>query len=512
MRKSLLVGLIVVFVAVVGFGGLLLMRGARSSIPQYVSEEVRYDDVVVQVTARSHLEPRTQTTVQAVTSGTVEAILVEAGARADEGDELVKLQNEEHSDQLQRVRMDLQSARLQMREMLGLEADSPIPSDLMDATTVYIPADGRLKEVAVARGDRITTNTPLGRVVDDSLARLAVRMPQREMQWIQAGMKATVYLDDFAGQSDGEVLQIRDEPVPVGSSYMSEVLVAIDNPAGLIEPGQQGDVHIEGQQRQVTRRGEVIDPPEEPIYASTSGTVEQLLFSRGQKVSRGDLFVTLSSPSHSVKVAQQVLRIEQAQMAVRQAERRISDLSVEAPHGGEVLALSVDEGELVSAGTPLVDIADFSGLRTFIEVDELEISQVEPGQIARIQVDALPEADLSGEVVSVARRAEVDAGVTVYRVEIQAPAHPEVRTGMSVDVDVEVDRVEDVLTVPAEAVRRVNDETVVRVVVGDSFEQREVEIGLTNGIRSEIISGLQEGDEVVLVSRDEQTPLFPFGR
>ncbi len=486
----------------------LRTQAARhAAVEQYVTETVTKGEVISTVSDSGHLQPHRRREVTATAAGELAAVHVSVGDSVGTGDILVEMDDEDLQLRAERSRLDLQSARLSLRELLGLSPDDPLPDDLMAATSVAVPASGRLRSVAVQEGDRIGPDTPLGEIVRDDVAHLEVGVTPREVEYISPGDAVTLYLHDFAGSLPGQVVDVDEEATPADRVALHTVEITAENPRGLISPGQTADVHFPA--RGFTREGEVVELPVTRVYSEVGGTVEQLMVRAGQKVHEDDPFLVLSSPSHSVAINQQLLRIRQAELAIAAEERALRDLTIVSPVAGTVTEVECEAGDHVSPGAHLLTVSDSDPYHLEIEVDELDIAAVQVGQEARIKVDALPRAEIHGEVASVSRTATIADGVAVYSVTITVPPTDGLRDGMSATAEIEVGRVADAVVVPAEAVVTADGISTVRVRTDGDVQVREVEIGLSDGTHTEIISGVQVGEEVVLASvRPPMTPPF----
>ncbi|MFO8061208.1 MAG: efflux RND transporter periplasmic adaptor subunit [Bacillota bacterium] len=505
-RRKWLLWLIIGLVILTGYIFLRARAAVQTMTPQYVTDHAQMGDVVVVVSGTSHLEPEHSRSVNAQVTGEVGTVLVTEGDRVEAGEPLLLLQNDELEFQHERNQLDLQSARLSLRETLGIGPDDPLPADVMAATTITLPSGGRLCDLRVSEGDRVTPGMFIAEVVDDARAHLTVRITPTEAEWVQVGDEATVYFHQFTGTYTGEVTEVDPEPLPEDQAAMGTMTVLVDNPAGLLTPGHTADVNLAD--GKIKRRAEVVDPPRTTIYAEVGGTVQGLFVREGQLVREGGALLTLSSPSYSLAVTQQLVRIQGAELAVRRSRQNLDDLTITAPIAGEVSSVEVKQDDSVTAGIPLVTVSDYASMRITLEVDELEVSPLETGLQAQVTPEALPHLKMTGEVVSISPTALIQGGVATYPAEIIVTPHPGVRDGMSAKVEIEVQRKTGVLVVPAEAVITSDEESTVRVITETGIELRTVETGLSDGVRTEILSGLEEGEEVVIasVSRD----MFPM--
>ena len=197
-----------------------------------------------------------------------------------------------------------------------------------------------------------------------------------------------------------------------------------------------------------------------------------------------------------------------------QAEIRVTQAGLErtilvAPFSGIVALITGELGEYATPSPPgiptppAVDLIDDTCLYVTAPMDEVDAPKLKAGQPARITLDALPGQSFPGKVRRIAPYVtEVEKQARTVDLEVtfeEIPKHA-LLVGYSADVEVIIQRRENVLRVPTQAIRQ-NDK--VLVVDGDNrLEERTVETGLANWAFTEVISGLKEGD-LILLSSDQ---------
>jgi HlyD family secretion protein len=136
------------------------------------------------------------------------------------------------------------------------------------------------------------------------------------------------------------------------------------------------------------------------------------------------------------------------------------------------------------------------------DVDESDVAKIKAGMPARIFVDAFPDTTFEGVLTRIAPQGIKEEGVVNFRVEAELSGDSGImKTGMSADVQLVLDSREDVLTLPEGAIIYEGDSTFVETVdtgAPGGKARVPVEVGLSDGIRTEILDGLAEGVEVVL--------------
>ena len=191
-----------------------------------------------------------------------------------------------------------------------------------------------------------------------------------------------------------------------------------------------------------------------------------------------------------------------------QTAEALTDMIIKSPISGIVLSRNVDEGSSVIAmssaygGTSLLTLADVSKMHFEGDVDESDVAKITTGMPAKIFVDAFPDTTFDGILTRIAPQGLKEEGVVNFRVEAELATDTGLlRTGMSADVQLVLDERFDVLTVPEGAVIYEGDSTFVERIdqtVEGGKQRVPVTVGLSDGIKTEITSGLPEGEELVL--------------
>lgn len=216
--------------------------------------------------------------------------------------------------------------------------------------------------------------------------------------------------------------------------------------------------------------------------------------------------------------------IAQSQNALRKAQEKLRDYSIKAPFDGIVTGLGVEVGDSVARNTVLASVIT-PDRKIVITLNEVDAARVVEGNSVRLSFNALPGVFLGGRVSRIATIGMVTQNVVVYEADITLDEQNEaLKPGMSVSADIFVAEKKGVLLLPNAALRTdANHEvTVVKASpLGEGLEARaeerkrgearvpsqvrdssvvKVEIGLTNDIDTEILSGVSEGERVVLPS------------
>lgn len=184
--------------------------------------------------------------------------------------------------------------------------------------------------------------------------------------------------------------------------------------------------------------------------------------------------------------------LAQAEATLAAARRPLAETVLISPIAGIVLRQDGEPGEMVSAGQALFWVGEPHDLRITAEVDEEDIPRVAPGQRALVKSDAFPGQALEAKVGDITPKG--DSLNKNYRVRISLPQDTPLKTGMTVEVNVVVRKVDEALLVPTTAVV----EGRVFLLEGGRAVAKPVKIGIRGAQRSQVESGLSGGEQVVV--------------
>jgi len=215
--------------------------------------------------------------------------------------------------------------------------------------------------------------------------------------------------------------------------------------------------------------------------------------------------VNANSEEEQKKAAAEVSR---AKAALVSAETRLAYATITAPISGVIGSVSTQEGETVAAGLnapTFVTIVDLSRLQVDAYVDEVDIGKVEVGQDAVFVVDAFSAKEFQGKVMAIYPKAIIQDNVVKYvaAIEINSEYEGFLRPEMTTNVEILLEP-RTVLAVPSKAVKRESGRNVVYVPGENGPETREVRIGWKSGPWAEVVSGLSEGQEVLLDAPNQE--------
>ena len=220
----------------------------------------------------------------------------------------------------------------------------------------------------------------------------------------------------------------------------------------------------------------------------------------------------LTTPNpNDVKSAQ--ANIDQARASRDLAKTRLDYAIVKAPFDGIVTHVDFDLGSTMTAGRTWVGVADQAELRVKVNIDETDISKIKVGQLVTILLGAYPDEKIAAKVTDVAAMATTVQGVVNYIVTVTInPTAVPLKIGMTADANIIVMNLENVLLVPNQAVRASSKRRFVTIQTGpQQSKEIEVTLGMSNDLETEVLSGLDEGQTVVIPLSQQLPTGGPFG-
>ena len=210
-------------------------------------------------------------------------------------------------------------------------------------------------------------------------------------------------------------------------------------------------------------------------------------------------------------------KVASARQTVAKAQTNLGYATITSPIDGVVLNKAVEEGQTVASSfnTPelFVIAQDLTNMRVIADIDEADIGGVKEGQRVTFTVDAFPDDKFEGRVTQVRQEATTTSNVVTYEVVISAPnADLELKHGLTANVTIYTMEKNNVMTVSSKALRFTPNPAILTedqkiedcegqhklwTKEGNTFKAHKVEVGTTNGVVTEIVSGIGKGTEVL---------------
>jgi RND family efflux transporter MFP subunit len=235
-----------------------------------------------------------------------------------------------------------------------------------------------------------------------------------------------------------------------------------------------------------------------------------------QRLKATDVKVSAGRDADAADLESLKQKRDKAAAEVEQAERNLAAMTLTAPADGMVTLMpnysassgmsnppDFREGDRPWAGAAIAELPSMANVIAAARVDEADRGRLQIGQSVSVRVDALPDKDLTGKVRQISTLARADLGswppVRNFDVEIALDrSDPALRPGMSATLRVITDRVSRATLVPAQAVFTKAGRSVVYVLRGGGFDERQVDVARRSDERAAIARGVKPGERVAL--------------
>ncbi len=264
------------------------------------------------------------------------------------------------------------------------------------------------------------------------------------------------------------------------------------------------------------------------IKSETDGTLEEVLFTEGQRVKQGDLLIRLDESKFTASVneaeanfklsettyerskqlnrdklvSQQEYDQAAAQYQANKAslelkKRLLKDARIYAPFKGTMSSRQVSPGQVIAKNTTLTWLIDLDPVKVELNVPERFVSQLKIGQKIEITVAAYPGRTFLGKLFFVAPFVESATRTALVKARIDNP-NAELKPGMFANLNLTLKLKEDAIVIPESSVIASGDRNIIYVLDKDDAAQiRPVKIGIRQAGLVEILSGVKPGERVV---------------
>jgi membrane fusion protein (multidrug efflux system) len=266
-----------------------------------------------------------------------------------------------------------------------------------------------------------------------------------------------------------------------------------------------------------------------PVLARVPGQVVQLLVEEGDQVEKGQLLARLDGEKLRLEMLAAKANLEQAQrelaryedlarrglvsesmfdgisydVAALQANYELKRLNhsyseIRAPIAGVVASRNIKPGQTITASSVAFRITDTRELVAYLQIPQAELAKISAGQEATLRVDSMPETDFRASIARISPTIDVRNG-TFRATLLVDNRRGDLAPGMFARFEISYEKHESALVVPADAIVEEDGETTVYVVADGEVSRRTVEAGIAADGRIEILSGLADDDEIVVL-------------
>lgn len=472
-----------------------MLGGTVAAAGAYQTAQVQRQDLTVSVSGSGTVTPIESYQVSALVTGEILESPFEDGDQVEKDQLLYRIDPGSAQTALQQAQLSVQQAQMNY-------------DTLASSLQVKAIGGGVVQTLHVQEGDLVSAGTAIADITDTSTMTLTVPFQAGDAAHISAGQTAQVTLSGTLETLTGTVESVASaDQVGNGGALVRQVKIRLTNPGALTET-TSATARVG---TYACAAGGTLSPQlRQTITAAASGEITNLNVSVGSRVSAGAVLAAIGGESAENSLADAALAVQNAQLSLQSAQEALDSYTITSPISGTVIEKNLKTGDQLNGGDSgaMAVIYDLSQLELQMDVSELDIGQIQPGQTVEITAEALPGQTFTGVVEKVSVNGTTTDGFTTYPVTILLSEYGDLNPGMNVSAHIIVERAENALCVPAEAVN--SDGTVLvagegafaedGVTIADpsKIESRPVTLGRGSQDFVEITSGLEEGETVLL--------------
>ncbi len=516
-KKGLIITIIImaaVFAAVgVILSKMLSKKIGDTDIEDKTIAKVEKGDIDAKIFGRGVLLPNNQYVVKSLVKGEVLSANYKEGDSVNKGDMLFEINQEDVKGQETNAKIGIKRNKNNLNNLKSQIAELNIKA----------PISGTVTKLDVKKGDNVNAGQVIGEIVNTDAVKVNTYFISEDLKGVRTGDKAAIIIDATGEEISARISSIssKEEIIDGGISARLVKLTAKGNLSSI-----QGAVANAKINSALSIKGGSVEAMDTAsIIVRVSGQIKNLNKEKGDIVSKGSVIASVESKDLDRQIVTAKLDIEQSKTALDEVKTRQKLYRISAPINGTIVTLNKKAGDTVDPSVDTAGMAviyDLSSMKLTLNVDELDILSIKKGQEVEIQAVATPAAKYKAVVENVSMQGTASNGVTSYPVVIRVTDVGMLMPSMNVTGNIKIGQAKDVLTVPASCLQRgnklfVKDKTDIEdsgdneenkdintsvageknnMAVPPGFHEVTVEVGLNDGEKVEIKSGVNLGDEV----------------
>ena len=366
---------------------------------------------------------------------------------------------------------------------------------------LYFGTAGRVENISAEDSDEVGMGDILAQLDTDPLE-IALSQAQAGKAQAEAGVtqaKATLQAAEYA--LDEALDPFSEEDIDIAQLSLENAEYYLDY-AEMKQENSWSTENMRYWENEVYRTRVTVATARQTLDDMLAGTdAEQIAILETQ----------LLAAQQSLAMNEETLTMAEQSLAL--AQKQLNEATITAPFAGTIAGVYAEEGDTVPAAAPMFYLIDTGTMELEIEIDEIDITGVNLGQKALIEIDAVPDTIYEGTVSNISQAPKIESGLVSYNVTITLnnPNGSGLKLGMSATADIVSSESADTLIVPSRAIMQDNNGNYfVRVKSGEEIQERAVTTGISNGLDTEILSGLDEGETVLVETQSSSSGVGGF--
>ena len=509
-KKLFIIIPVVVIIAI----AIVIFSGNKKEVTTKISKVLATKGTITNtISGSGTIAPIEEYYIVSTVKGDILSDNVTVGEEVELGEQLYVIDSSDAENKIRKAEIALEKQKLSYAQTLESKNNLTVKSQI----------DGVISKMYIEKGDNINSGGKIADVIDSK--NLLVTMPfnYKSAQNIKAGDSATIYIEATGESFIGKV-----EKVATGSyikstgALVSDIEMSFINPGAILE-GELATAIIGDYS--CNEAGQVRYKSNITITAKTSGTIENLYFNSGDKISNGDIIATIQNDSAVINAQSGLLSLEDSELALQEAKEALKNCYITSPVTGIVTYKYYKAGDTVTSDsrTNLAVVADMSKVSFSMAIDELDIKKISVGQEVQVAADALENVKFNGVITEIGITGTTQSSVTTYPVTVVIDEYEGLLPGMNVTAEIVLEEAENVVVLPVSAVSRGNvvlvkedfsDDSSIQASITEKqpgktmnksgapegYKYVRVTTGLSDGEFIEIKDGLNEKDEVYVVT------------
>ena len=392
--------------------------------------------------------------------------------------------------------------------------------------TIVANDTGHISDLTLTKGTYVTNAMQICNIIGKDQYEVVLQFANPSATPIRVGNRATLTYMSYLSTIDGIVTNVSDRNFLLAEgSQVVEVTIRVETTGYSLDNAQvKGTIYTDtGSVISSANTALITGVTNNMVKSKVLGTVKEVHVKNGDYVTPGTIIAVLENTDLQTSLSNAEIALKNARNSLSNVEKQLDNYYITSPISGTIAYKNNKLGDIISnfktsSSNIMVTVVDNSIKKFAMEVDELDIAKVKVGQDVTITIDALEGKEYIGKVANINTIGKTNAGITTYTVLIELENHSEIYSGMNVDASIQISSIENVIRVPLSAVRKGN---VVYKKVSDinyqdedssvpmGYQKVNVEIGQNNSDYIEIISGIEEGD-IVLIDKLTQSGIIDF--
>lgn len=502
-----IIGIVVVLGAIGAFFFLRSNQAQQTEAADNAEETVTafIGDLSASATASGTVSPSREAALSVEMPGRVEAVNVRVGDQVQAGDMLMQLEPDALAINLAIAEQNLKLKEASLADLL----EEPTDAELASANAALLSAKAQLDDILSGpTAEEIAAQEANLRAADANVWSASAQLSQTQnaikpadIAAAEAGVAAaeanlkSVELqytrnpaeDDFT--ANAALAQAREQ--------VASAQAALDNLRAGPDSNQVGSV-----QASLSATSAQRDAATANFNKLTSApTAAQVAGAEAQIAQAQASLDSLLAGATAQQIAAAEAEVAQAKINLEDAQAALDGMMITAPFAGLITAVNFSEGEFASG--PAIEIVDHNSLEVILEVDEVDVGALQVGQTATINMETWPDVDIASQVTTIVPSAKIQPGssLVIYEVHLSlGETDLPILVGMTANANLITSEKGNVLLVPNQAINvdRSAGTYSVNVKIGDTIEEVSVTIGQRDSRNTEILSGLNEGDVIVV--------------